>query len=34
MEQLAQRAIETQDEFLVEWCKHICIIAETEEGEG
>ena len=31
MEQLAKRAIETQDEFLIEWCKHLCIIVETEE---
>ena len=30
MEQLAKRAIETQDEFLIEWCKHICIIVEAE----
>ena len=30
MEQLAKRAIETQDEFLIEWCKHLCIIAEAE----
>ena len=29
MEQLAKRAIETQDEFLIEWCKHLCIIVVT-----
>ena len=33
MEQLAKRAIETQDEFLIEWCKHICIIVEAKEDE-
>ena len=33
MEQIAKRAIETQDEFLVEWCKNLCIIVEVEEGE-
>ena len=34
MAQIAKRAILTQDEFLVEWCKHLCIIVEAEEGEG
>lgn len=33
MKQLAKRAIETQDEFLVEWCKCLCIIVEVEDGE-
>ena len=33
MEQLAKRAIETQDEFLIEWCKNICIIVEAEVGK-
>lgn len=26
MDQIAKRAIETQDDFLAEWCKHLCII--------
>ena len=29
MEQLAKRAIETQDEFLVEWCKNLMIVSEA-----
>ena len=33
MEQIAKRAIETQDDFLVEWCKNLCIIVETKDGE-
>ena len=33
MEQLAKRAIETQDEFLIEWCKQLHIIVEAEESE-
>ena len=33
MKQIAKRAIETQDEFLVEWCKQLCIIVEVEEAE-
>lgn len=33
MEQLAKRAIETQDEFLIEWCKNLCIIVEEQEAE-
>jgi len=31
MEQLAKRAIETQDEFLVEWCKFLMIITEIDK---
>ena len=31
MEQLAKRAIETQDEFLVEWCKNLMIVSEVQE---
>lgn len=34
MEQIAKRAIETQDDFLVEWCENLCIIVEEEEGES
>ena len=33
MEQIAKRAIETQDDFLVEWCENLCIIVEEEEDE-
>ena len=37
MNQLAERAIETQDEFLIEWCKNLMIVvedgAEMEAGE-
>ena len=32
MEQVAKRAIETQDEFLIEWCRNLCIIVDAEEG--
>ena len=31
MDQIAKRAIETQDEFLIEWCKCLMIITD---GEG
>ena len=31
MLEMAERAIETQDEFLVEWCKNLMIITESEE---
>ena len=31
MEQLAKKALETRDEFLIEWCKRLCIIVEAEE---
>lgn len=31
MEQLAKRAIETQDEFLIEWCKCLMIITEIDK---
>lgn len=31
MENLAKRAIETQDEFLVEWCKNLMIVSERQE---
>lgn len=33
MERIAKRATETEDDFLVEWCKNLCIIVEEEEGE-
>ena len=34
MEQMARRAIETKDEFLVEWCKCLCIITDGEEEQS
>ena len=33
MEQLVKRAIETQDEFLIEWCKNLMIVTESEEEQ-
>lgn len=31
MTELAKHAIETQDEWLIEWCKNLLIVTETEE---
>lgn len=33
MEQIAKRAIETGDEFLIEWCKCLVIITEEEKEQ-
>ena len=35
LNELAEHSIETQDEWLIEWCKNLLIITETEEeGES
>ena len=34
LNELAEHTIETQDEWLVEWCKNLLIITETEEKGG
>lgn len=34
MTELAKHAIETQDEWLIEWCKNLLIVTETEEEKG
>lgn len=31
--ELAEHAIETEDPFLVEWCKNLLIITESEDPE-
>lgn len=33
LKELAEHAIATEDPFLVEWCKNLLIITETEEPE-
>lgn len=33
MEQIAKRAVETQDEFLIEWCKNLEIVTESEDEQ-
>lgn len=34
LNELAEHSIETQDEWLIEWCKNLLIITETEEEGG
>lgn len=33
LKELAEHAIATEDPFLVEWCKNLLIITETEDSE-
>ena len=33
MEEIAEHTIETEDPWLVEWCKNLMIIKEAEEGK-
>lgn len=34
LSEIANHAIETKDEWLLEWCKNLLIVTETEEEKG
>ena len=34
LSELANHAIEAKDEWLLEWCKNLLIVTETEEEKG